>query len=323
MGKTAFSWSDECEPHKLRTKEIIQKHPGIRNFIGRNRGTFLIILLCVGLQTFFAYLLRDVAWYWIVLAAYFAGAFIDHTLFVCVHECSHNLVFKKRSLNIVASLIANLPLVFASSISFKKYHLKHHAYQGIVNLDADMPGEWEAKLVGNSTIGKSLWLLLYPIVQATRLARMSKEIKAIDGLTILNWLIQAAYVFLVIYFWGWYAILFQFLSFFFSVGLHPLGARWVQEHFLTNGEQETKSYYGPLNLVNLNVGYHNEHHDFPSVPWNRLPKLHQEAEEYYNNLSSHKSYTLLLIKFLFDPSLSIYSRMARSKKGKTAAGTGE
>ena len=55
------------------------------------------------------------------------------------------------------------------------------------------------------------------------------------------------------------------------MGLHPLGARWIQEHYLVHGEQETTSYYGILNVPALNVGYHNEHHDFPSVPWNRLP----------------------------------------------------
>jgi sphingolipid delta-4 desaturase len=107
------------------------------------------------------------------------------------------------------------------------------------------------------------------------------------------------------------------LCLFSSVGLHPLGARWIQEHFLTDGNQETKSYYGPLNLINLNVGFHNEHHDFPSVPWNRLPQIKRTAPTFYNQLAFHRSYTGLLIRFLFDPALSVYSRMARAKGSKS------
>src|SRR5215813_10864202 len=60
-------------------------------------------------------------------------------------------------------------------------------------------------------------------------------------------------------------------AFFFSIGLHPVGARWIQEHYTYDFDQETFSYYGPINLVALNMGYHNEHHDLPSVPWNNLP----------------------------------------------------
>ncbi|HUZ61149.1 MAG TPA: fatty acid desaturase [Hanamia sp.] len=314
---TDFFWSDECEPHKLRTKELIKKHPEIRKLIGRNPYTFLIIIFCVALQTTLAFLLKDASWWLVFIAAYLVGAFADHTLFVCVHECTHNLVFKKRSLNTFAGLIANLPLVFASSASFKKYHLKHHAFQGIETLDADMPGKREANLVGNSTIKKALWLLFYPLAQASRLGRLSKEIKLIDKDFLLNWMIQIVFVSLIIIFFGWKGFSFLLASFFFSVGLHPLGARWIQEHFLTDGLQETKSYYGPLNVVNLNVGLHNEHHDFPSVPWNHLPALHKMARDYYDGLASHKSYTKLLFRFLFDKNLSVFSRMARNNKGKS------
>ena len=95
-----------------------------------------------------------------------------------------------------------------------------------------------------------------------------------------------------------------------------MGARWVQEHYLTHGDQETKSYYGPLNTVNLNVGYHNEHHDFPSVAWNRLPKVKKIANSYYDTLGYHTSYTGLLFRFLFDKNISIYSRVARANRGK-------
>lgn len=314
--KTAFVWSESCEPHKLRTKEIITSHPEIRTLIGRNPYTFLIILFCVALQISLAYFLQDKSWWLVFGIAYFVGAFASHTLFVCIHECAHNLVFKKRYLNTLAGIFANLPMVLPSSVSFQKYHLKHHSFQGVEELDGDMPYHWEARLINNSALGKAIWLLFYPLFQMLRPARL-KEIDLIDGWTIVNIVVEVTFMGFLFYFLGLKAFIFLLASFFFSVGLHPLGARWVQEHFLTHGNQETKSYYGPLNTVNLNVGYHNEHHDFPSVPWNKLPKIKEFGGAYYNSLHHHTSYVGLLFRFLFDKELSVFSRMARSNRGKT------
>ncbi len=316
MKKTEFSWSNSCEPHKLRTKEIITQHPEIRSLIGRNPYTFLIILFCVSLQIGLAYFLQDKSWWLVFGFAYLIGAFASHTLFVCIHECAHNLVFKKRYLNTIAGIIANLPMVLPSSVSFQKYHIKHHSFQGVEELDGDMPYHWEAKLINNSALGKAIWLLFYPIFQMFRPARL-KEISLIDTWTIINIIVELTFISVLFYFLGIKAFVFLLASFFFSVGLHPLGARWVQEHFLTHGEQETKSYYGPMNAINLNVGYHNEHHDFPSVPWNKLPKIKEAGSSYYNTLGHHTSYVMLLFRFLFDKEISIFSRMARSNRGKT------
>lgn len=316
MKKDNFTWSDSCEPHKLRTKEIITNHPEIRGLIGRNPYTFLIILFCVALQIALAYFLQDKSWWLVIGVAYFVGAFASHTLFVCIHECAHNLVFKKRYLNTLAGIFANLPMVLPSAVSFQKYHLKHHSFQGVEELDGDMPYHWEARLINNSAIGKAIWLLFYPLFQMLRPARL-KEIDLIDGWTIVNIVVEVTFMGFLFYFLGIKAFVFLLASFFFSVGLHPLGARWVQEHFLTHGNQETKSYYGPLNTVNLNVGYHNEHHDFPSVPWNKLPKIKEFGGAYYNKLHHHTSYVGLLFRFLFDKELSVFSRMARSNRGKT------
>jgi sphingolipid 4-desaturase/C4-monooxygenase len=317
--RTSFNWSHEAQPHKQRTKTIIKQHPEIRNLIGRNPYTFLIILICVAVQLVLAWFIKDLAWWWTLPAAYLIGAFSCHTLYVCIHECSHNLVFKNRTLNIWSGIIANLPMVFPSAVSFSKYHMKHHAYQGVEELDADMPFRWEAKLINNSTFGKAIWLLLYPVFQVIRPARL-KEIKLVDTWTVINLVIQVAFDVAIVMVLGWKAFLFLTLSLFFSVGLHPLGARWIQEHFLTHGDhQETKSYYGRLNLLNLNVGFHNEHHDFPSVPWNKLPQLKKLADEHYESLGYHTSYTKLLFQFLFNRDLSVYSRTARSNRGKKTA----
>jgi sphingolipid 4-desaturase/C4-monooxygenase len=310
-----FRWSVESEPHKQRTKEIISEHPEIRELIGKNPYTFVVILLCVTIQLVLAWLLRDKSWWLIFGVAYLVGAFACHTLFVCIHECAHNLLFKKRALNSLAGILANLPLVFPSAVSFQKYHLKHHSYQGVEELDADMPYRWEGRLINNSTLGKAIWLLFYPLFQMIRPVRL-KEITLLDRWTFLNMVVQFSFMGLVIYFLGFKATVFMTASFFFSVGLHPLGARWIQEHFLTHGNQETKSYYGVLNSVNLNVGYHNEHHDFPSVPWNKLPKIRKLANNHYDSLGYHTSYTLLLFRFLTDRNLSVYSRMARANRGK-------
>ncbi|HEX2216294.1 MAG TPA: fatty acid desaturase, partial [Xanthobacteraceae bacterium] len=85
--------------------------------------------------------------------------------------------------------------------------------------------------------------------------------------------------------------------------------------------QETYSYYGPLNIVALNLGYHNEHHDFPSIPWNRLPRLKAMAPEFYEPLKARSSWTRMLLQFIFDERFSLFSRVVRVDAGKVSPAT--
>jgi len=312
--RTDFARTTDPEPHHARTKAILGQHPEIRRLVGRNPATFALILTVVAAQLGLAVALRESPWWLVLGVAYGAGAFLDHALFVMVHECAHNLVFRRKWANIVASLIANLPQFFPSAVSFRRYHLKHHTFQGVHELDADLPGHWEARLIRSYAVGKALWLLFFPLFQITRTAR-TKEIALVDRWVVGNWVTQITCNALVYYLAGPRALVYLIASFFFSVGLHPLGARWIQEHFLTHGDQETHSYYGPMNLLALNVGFHNEHHDFPSVPWNRLPAVRRAAPEAYDTLHAHTSWTKLLLRFLFDQELSLYSRLVRKNRG--------
>lgn len=59
--------------------------------------------------------------------------------------------------------------------------------------------------------------------------------------------------------------LYIFCSLWFGYGLHPAAMHFIQEHFTIADGQETYSYYGGLNFFYLNIGLHNEHHDFTKV----------------------------------------------------------
>src|SRR5579862_5253441 len=312
-----FVYSEKQEPHRLRTKKILQQHPEVRELIGKNKYTFFAVLGLVLFQVSLAWLLKGSSWWLVFGAAYLLGAFADHSLFVMIHECAHHLLFKSRAANRLSGILANLPQLFPSSVSFERYHIKHHSFQGVHELDADLPNRWEARLINNYFIGKVIWLLFYPLFQVFRISRL-REIKPVDKWVVLNFAAEAAFIAGIWMVFGPKAIAYLLASFFFSVGLHPLGARWIQEHYLTYKEQETYSYYGGLNTIAFNVGYHNEHHDFPSIPWNKLPQIRQTAPGFYNTLYYHTSWFKLFFRFLFDKEISLFSRVVRKERGKVA-----
>ena len=66
----------------------------------------------------------------------------------------------------------------------------------------------------------------------------------------------------------------------------------------------------------MQVGYHNEHHDFPSIPWTRLPALRQLAKDFYEPLPSHKSWPYVTWKFITDPNIGMWCRAKRLEAGE-------
>jgi sphingolipid delta-4 desaturase len=299
------------EPHGARGRQMLAAHPELRELIGPTPSTALWVLLLVAAQIGLAFLVGGRSWLIWVPSAYIVGATIDHALWALIHDTTHNLVFRGRTGNRVIGIIANLPLVVPGAISFSKYHLLHHRHMGDLELDAGIPGPTEARTIGRSGIGKGLWIGLTFIVQGVIRPHRLTRVRLMDLWTAINIVVQIACM-VALYEWAGFAPLkYLIVSSIFAIGLHPLGARWVQEHFALRPDQETYSYYGPLNKVSFNVGYHNEHHDIVTVPWSRLPEIRRIAPEFYEGLHSYSSWTALLLHFLRDRNITLFNYVVR------------
>lgn len=299
---------DFPEPHAGRTRELLAAHPELRKLFGPNPWTALAIVLVTGAQLGLAVALREAPWWLNVATAFLVGAFLSHNGYVLIHETTHNLVFRNKTANRLLGCVANLPLVVPSSESFRLYHLSHHQHLGDYDGDLDQPEPWEVRLFSRSFIGKLAWQFAFTVLQSLRTLSRRKTLPFFSGWVLVNLVLQLGVDALILHELGLKSLLYLVASLVFGVGPHPLGARWIQEHWRMRDGQGTYSYYGPLNLLSFNVGFHVEHHDLPHVPWNRLPQLRRLAKEFYDSLYAHPSWTRLWLRYLTDPELHMGTR---------------
>jgi sphingolipid delta-4 desaturase len=242
-----------------------------------------------------------------------------------MHEIAHNLAFKGTSVfglacNRILSLVANLPLGIPAAISFRKYHLEHHRYQGHDVVDVDVPCEWEGWFF-QSPARKFLWCLLQPAFYALRpLLTNPKPMLALEALNIA---VQVLFDAVVVHFFGLKGLAYLILGTLLGMGVHPTAFHFISEHCVFVEGHETYSYYGPLNAIMYNVGYHNEHHDFPNIPGSRLHLVKKAAPEFYDNLPQHTSWLKVYTDYLFREDISPFSRVKREKIGGVVVPTAE
>jgi sphingolipid delta-4 desaturase len=316
-----FIYRDDAIEHFQRRRDIFAAHPDARKLIAKSPWTAAWVVGLGALQFAVAFYVGRTHWWIIPIAAYLFGAFVNHALYVLMHECVHDTPFEKQSWNRVLGICCDFALMFPSAMGFRKYHLMHHKYLGQYERDPDVVMRAEAEWMGNSTWRKALWVACLSVSQMMRpyKEKVLLGMPVMDRWTAANMIVQVLVDLAVLYFLGIGAFAYLLLSTVFALGLHPLGGRWIQEHYATDVKQDTYSYYGILNRVSFNMGYHVEHHDFANVPWNNLPKLKAMAPEFYDNRSSYRSWTRVVLNFIFNPKMSAYSRIIHPHAAPPAA----
>ncbi len=229
MKASVFFISATDQPHPQRSLAISSTHPEVRLLFGRNPWTALIALCVVGIQVVLARSMGHLGlshWWAALLLAYTIGAFANHCLYVVIYDATHRLVFPSRAANIVLAIFSDLPNVVPSAIGFGICHLKHHAHQGDYRRDADIASHWEARLIGRRWYRKAIWLLLLPLFQITRPARL-KGVLVVNRWSLVNVCTAAAFDWVIVATFGWNAFLYLAASWIFSIGFHPLAGRWI------------------------------------------------------------------------------------------------
>jgi len=306
---TDFTWEATDEPHFSRRRAILAKYPQIRELFGVDHSTKYKVTLVVIAQILAAFLVKDLSWTAVVLLGWSFGGFANQFLNLAVHEITHNLAFEKPLYNrLFAIFIANPPLAIPSAVTFQKYHMEHHIYQGVEGIDMDIPTKWEGRTF-DSNAKKLIWVFFQPLFYILR--PISVKPKPFGVWELINWVNAITFNFLVVYFWGWKSLVYLLCASLLAMGYHPIAGHFIAEHYIFAKGYETYSYYGPLNALTLNVGYHNEHHDFPRIPGSRLPRLRKIAPEFYENLPHHYSWVKVIWEYIVDPTVGPYSRVMR------------
>jgi sphingolipid delta-4 desaturase len=313
------------EPHALRRKALLAAHPEVRALMGPDRRTLLVLAGVLVGQFAAAVLLQR--WHTragttipfvlaLLAVAYGVGGTLNHLAGCVIHEAAHDLVARTRLANRLAALAANLPILVPAAMPFRRYHLAHHKRLGVPVVDNDLATGWEIRWVGRSPARKIVWLVFYQV--AAIFARGFG--KSLDRWERVNVAVSIVATTLVTWLLGGTALSYLLLSTFFGYSLlHPAGAHFIHEHYLWEADQETYSYYGPLNHVTLNVGYHVEHHDLMNVACWRLPALHRAAPELYEGLTTHRSWVRLLGHFVVNREIGHDSRWLRHEATAGAA----
>jgi len=322
--------SAAAQQHRARRIALLSLDPGLRSLYGAHARTLSWIcgLTCLHIVTSWA--LCDAPIYIVFLVALGFGQFVLHAGGALVHEAAHGLILRgRRGRLFVDLLLETLLTSFGHHAQYQLDHVRsHHPYLGDYERDYEHKDACrfraralirrERPALHRGLIALHLGLDALPfgflfsddLVAAIeqravdvptrdrhrdgpgpKLRRSRRIACSAVSLSMLAAIGLALSPTSLLY-WLWSLSIFQGRWAVSNVG------QVLAEHPTSDPALPTCSYYGPWNLVLFNTGYHDEHHTFPDVAWNALPRLRSRVPQAFQHESPH-GYFALWFGYLF------------------------
>jgi fatty acid desaturase len=217
------------------------------------------------------------------------------TMFAPMHECTHRTAFASPRLNDAVGWVAGL-LSFYNSTFYRYFHSWHHRYTQDPARDPELMfprastrfrylreistiGFWYRRTVDYGKLALGAARLPFVPDSARRTIQISVAMQ------LLIYLAAAAAVALgftaPLYFFFLPSLLAMPLMRGYLITEHTLCSR--DQNFLTNTRTTLANF--PIRLLMWNMPFHAEHHLFPSVPFHRLPALHDQIGDRFAHVA--------------------------------------
>lgn len=237
-------------------------------------------------------------WRWWTPAAYICCVFWiggrQHTLGVLIHDAVHYRIFRNKVINDWVSDVFLAWPILITTASFRANHWEHHKHTNTekdpdrVRKLAQNPADWEfpstwkrlflmflKDLTGIGVVNMVRTLIF---LSATTAAARKRTNSSVRGWVRVLFYITVLGSSVAFGFWKQLALfwLVPYLTTF-NLLLH---IRSIAEHYATENEnalnitRTTVASWWERLFIPKNINYHIEHHLYPSVPFYRLPELH-------------------------------------------------
>jgi sphingolipid delta-4 desaturase len=264
------------------------RHPELRALHGHEWRTVAVGALAVAVQLGLAAALSHAPFLAKLAVAATVGAGLTHLCACVFHEATHNLCARGTLSNRLVALAMNVPLPLPIVMSFRRLHLQHHLWFGTGD-DPDLPSPLGLRMLAGPPLVRVLWLFVFPMLGLFSRRRVERP----GPWELAGFLFQLGVNAAIVLWLGSGALAYLALCVPFQFGTHPSAWHFLGEH----AWGKTTSYYGALNRLTVNVGHHNEHHDFPGIPGPRLARVRRIGG--YDALPHHDGALGVLRAFLF------------------------